>query len=240
MSVTTLDTPVPSQVPSPSRQLLYILTVFGLLPVAIGFALSLHDFIAHVLAGISGLVLGAVLAVALIDRLLAQRRSEQWHTVRNQMFGLICERIVEMSTDYSGALSGSPRFFDRVGPEDNPVARPEIAAALTDLVIAVEAAVPELSRDVDDPDRASSRVLFDQVTPLVLPLQEAMTTRVIALGDDPHLVGHLLALERAQRSWRTWIEAVEHAGAPDSYAWDQATLTLKVAGDLYYYILRSW
>jgi hypothetical protein len=223
--------------PAPSRRLLYALTVAGLIPVVLGFAFSLPDFIAHVLAGVAGLILGAVLAVVLIDRLLSQRRSEQWHVVRDQMLALICERIVEVGADYSSALPGKQGFFDRVGPEDDPVARPDVAIGLRELTAAVRDAAPELSKDVDYPDRASTRLLYDQVEPLLAPLQDAMTTRVIALGDDPGLVAQLLSLERAQQKWRIWIETVERAGAPDSYAWEQATLALAAACDLYEYIL---
>jgi hypothetical protein len=215
------------------------LTIAGFFPVALGFALHLHEFIAHVLAGVSGLILGAVLAVWLIDGLLARRRSEHWHAVRGQMLSLACERIIEMAADYAAVIPGEHSFIDRVGPEDDPLAKPEIATALAELLDATALASLELALEVEDPDRASTRLLYDQVKVRIAPLQESMTTRVIALGDEPHLVVRTLALERAHQNWHNWLGEVERAGAPDRYAWEQATLTLKAASELYAYILQS-
>jgi hypothetical protein len=227
-----------SQPHGASRNLLAVLVIAGFLPVALGFVLHLHEFIAHVLAGASGLILGAVLAVWLIDSLLARRRSEHWHAVRVQMLSLACERIVEMASDYAAAIPGEHGFIDRVGPEDNPMAKPEIATALTELLDATAVAASELALDVENPNRASTRLLYDQIKLRIAPLQESMTTRVIALGDEPHLVVHTLALERAHQNWHNWLGEVERAGAPDRYAWEQATMTLKAASELYAYILQ--
>jgi hypothetical protein len=224
---------------SPSRQLLLVLTLAGVAPFAVGFALPLHDFIAHFLAAIAGLILGAVLAVTLIDRLLAQRRTEEWDIVRKQMLGPVCERIVEMASDFAAMIPHAASFLDRVAPEPDPFARPEIATALDELVNVGEAAISRLAAEIEEVDRASSRVLYDQVAALIVPLQGTTTTRIVSLGEDPGLVSHLLELERAQQQWLKWLEMVEHDGAPDSFAWEQAVLTLATAGVLYRYILAG-
>jgi hypothetical protein len=66
-----------------------------------------------------------------------------------------------------------------------------------------------------------------------------MTTRIIVLGDEPLLVEALLTLERAERQWQAWIETVEDWGAPDGFAWRNATNTLEAATAVYGYFVSN-
>lgn len=220
-----------------SGKLLAALTLIGLAPVVIGFAVE-DGFLPHVLAGLAGLILGAVLAVVLIEQLLQRRRKEQWRLAREEMISAICEALVEMAGSFALVLPGANHFLDFVGPEDDPVARPQIAQALQDLVGQTEAHYKALSLVVEDPDLASSRTVYDDAA-LALRMVDRATTRVIVLGDEPGLVKLMLALERAQQRWEQWLETVEQQGAPDRISWHQALLTIRAAADIYAYFVSD-
>jgi hypothetical protein len=95
-----------------------------------------------------------------------------------------------------------------------------------------------LAREIDA-DISSSRALYTDVAPTIARFSPDMTTRVIVLGDEPDLVEALLKLERAEHQWRVWIEAVEHSGAPDAFAWREALGTLVAATTVYGYFVIS-
>jgi hypothetical protein len=219
-----------------SREPLIVLSLIGLAPAVAGLIFDVEGFLAHVLAGVSSLILGAVLAVVLIDQLLQQRRREQWQTVRDAIRRAICEGVVDMATSFALVVADGEQFLGLVGPEDDPLPRPQIAAALRKLVVDSEANREYLAKELE-PDTASSRALYEQVAPTIAQFGATMTTRVIALGDEPQLVESLLALERAEHQWKSWVETVEGWGAPDAYAWQQATNTLRAAGNLYSYFV---
>ncbi len=219
-----------------SRWMLVVLTVAGVVIAVVGFLLEANGFLGNVLAGLSSLILGAVLAVVLIEQLLRRRRREQWHVARGEIRRAICEGMVDMASSFAMVLADDSGFLGIAAAEDDPVARPQIAVALQLLILAIEDGAAGLAAQLE-PDRASSRVLYDQVAPAVAPLRTDTTTRVIVLGDEPQLVAALLAFERTERRWVGWVEAVERSGAPDLMAWQQATSTLRAAVEVYEYFV---
>jgi hypothetical protein len=216
-----------------SSTAIWVLTMVGLAPAVLGFALDLSDFEAHALAGVSGLILGAVLAVVLIDELLRRRRREHWALVYAEMRRSIAEAVLEMGTRFAAMLPGRSAFLDLAGPEDDPLPRADIADSLQRLLDDLRRGATSLAADIEQPDRSSTRRLYDQVAPIAAPLRTATTTRVIALGDQPLLVSALLTFERAERLWQSWLLAVEHEGAPDRFAWEHAVATLSAATGVY-------
>jgi hypothetical protein len=219
-----------------TRRLLAALAVLGLGITVLGFALEAEGFSGNTLAGLSSLILGAVLAVALIDQLLRRRHREHWSIARAEICRAICEAVVEMASSFALSVSDDLEFLRLVGAEDDPVTRPQIWLALCDLVEAARAAEQRLSSRLE-PELASSRTLYEQVARVVAPLRIATTTRVIVLGDEPQLVAALLELERAEQRWRSWVDTVEREGAPDYIAWRHATATLQAGTDVYGYFL---
>jgi len=219
-----------------SRGPLILLSLVGFAPAIVGLIFDVGGFLAHVLAGASSLILGAVLAVVLIDQLLQQRRRTQWQTVRDAIQRAICEGVVDMATSFALVTSDGERFLGMVGPEDDPLPRLQIDLALRRLVEDSEANQEALAAQLE-PDIASSRSLYEQVSPAIARFGGTMTTRIIALGDEPKLVEALLMLERAEHQWRSWVETVENWGAPDVYAWQQATNTLRAGVAVYGYFL---
>jgi hypothetical protein len=214
------------------------LGAIGLAIAGVGFLLDLKGFLGNVLAGLSSLILGAVLAVGLITHLLNRQRREQWCVVRREIVRAVCEGVVSMATAFALVLSDDAGFLDLTGSAADLVAQPQIAAALLGLIAVAEADAAELAAGFEL-DRASSRVLYDQVAVAVEPLRAATTTRVIVLGDEPRLVEVLLILERRERLWGELVTMVERAEALDEMAWQQATDTLRASVDVYRYFLSK-
>jgi hypothetical protein len=219
-----------------SGRLLAILAAAGVGVAGIGFGVEAEGFAGNALAGLSSLILGAVLAVVLINQLLQRQHREHWAIARAEICRAICEVIVDMASSFALFVSDGNGFLGLVGPEDDPIARPQIWLALGDLIEATAADEQRLSSQLE-PDLASSRALYDQVATVVSPLRTATTTRVVVLGDEPTLVAALLSLERAERRWGSWVQTVETEGAPDSIAWQHATATLRAGADVYGYFL---
>jgi hypothetical protein len=216
-----------------TRTAVLLLTAAGFAPAILGFALGLPDFEAHALAGLSGLILGAVLAVGLIDELLRRRKRETWALVYGEIRRSISEAVLDLSTRFAAMLPGQSAFLEVAGPEDDPFPRADVAHSLEQLLTEVRGRLPQLAGELDQPDRSSTRRLYDQVAPIAAPLRTATTTRVIALGDEPRLVSALLDFERAERRWHGWLLAVEQEGAPDTFAWEHALATLSAAAGVY-------
>jgi hypothetical protein len=219
-----------------SRWLLVALAAAGVLVTILGFALQAEGFTGNTLAGLSSLIVGAVLAVALIDHLLRRQHRERWAIARAEICRTICEAVVDMASSFALSVSDDLEFLRLVGPESDPVASPQIWHSLRDLVEATSSAEHMLSSQLE-PELASSQTLYEQVAPIVAPLRIATTTRVVVLGDEPRLVAALLNLERAEQRWRDWVYMVEREGAPDGLAWQHATATLRAGADVYGYFL---
>jgi hypothetical protein len=221
-----------------SRLLLVVLCALGLAPAIAGLAFNVEGFLAHILAGLAGLILGAVLAVWLIDRLLRERRRAQWQVVRAAIRRTICERVVDLGTSYAIAVNTDHDFIGLVGPEDAAIPHHKIRAALSQLCIDLRGAQAALAIQLA-PDLASSRSLYSEVSPAITLLGQEMSTRIIVLGDEPVLVETLLVLEREEHQWHAWIETVEQWGAPDKFAWQKATGTLEAAIAVYGYFVTN-
>lgn len=101
----------------------------------------------------------------------------------------------------------------------------------------LERAIPDLAATLEV-DAASSRSLHSATQMSLGPIRDLLTTRVIALGDEPDLVRRLMELERHERTWRDWIDQVEHWGAPDRLAWEEALATLRAAVGTYLYFVE--
>jgi hypothetical protein len=221
-----------------SGRLLAGLAAAGMAVAGLGFAVEAEGFAGNALAGLSSLILGSVLAVALIDQLLRRRHREHWSAARDEICRAICEAIVDMASSFALFVSSGNGFLDMVGPEDDAFARPRIGSALCDLIDAIRDDEPRLSSQLE-PDLASSRTLYDEVSTIIASLRTVMTTRVVVLGDEPQLVAALLNLERAERQWESWVVMVERDGAPDGLAWRHATATLQAGADVYSYFLPA-
>ena len=113
----------------------------------------------------------------------------------------------------------------------------EMAGALDELATAARSVATSLAASLES-DVASTRAVYDQSARALEPLHGAIT-RVIMLGDEPDLVKRMLALERALRVWGTWVTEVEHAGAPDSIAWEQAISALETGTEVYKYFVAQ-
>ena len=218
-----------------SGPILIGLSVVGAALVLLGFKLHLRDFGVHMMAGAAGLILGAVLAVVLIDKLQRQRRSEQWKLVSDEIRRSVSEGVVTMALEFAGYLHVSDDLLRQSSPAEEPAPDRAVASALKNLVATTAAMAPECALDLD-PDRGSSRQLYDQAA-VVLP--GATVTRLIALGDQPKLVATLMRFERVERLWADWIAMVEQAGAPDRVAWAYATSTLRAGSELYAHFAGS-
>jgi hypothetical protein len=108
---------------------------------------------------------------------------------------------------------------------------------LEELGDVARAEAPSLAASLEA-DVASTRIVYDEAARALEPMQGA-TTRVIMLGDEPALVKRMLAFERAQRLWGTWVTEVEHAGAPDRIAWAQAISALDAGTAVYKYFVAE-
>ncbi len=154
---------------------------------------------------------------------------------RGEMRRAICESVVDIGSAFALYVADGDAFLGLVGPESDPLARPQILQALRHLVSAAGTDEQRLGSQLQ-PDLASSRTLYEQVSKMVGSLRVAMTTRVVVL-DEPELVILLLNLERAERRWGSWVQVVERDGAPDDIAWRHATVTLRACADVYDHFL---
>jgi hypothetical protein len=64
-------------------------------------------------------------------------------------------------------------------------------------------------------------------------IKSVLSPRVLALGADPELSGLLLQLEDHEEDWQAWMKTARDWGAPESFAWDEATSALEVAAGIY-------
>jgi hypothetical protein len=221
-----------------TRHLLLALAAAGIVVTGLGFAIEAEGFAGNSIAGLSSLLLSVVLAVGLIDQMLRRKRREQWSAVRDEMSRAICEAILDMAWSFALVVPDNMGFAETVANERDSFASPRIWRALCDLVEAATVDTDSLAAQLA-PHLASTRVLYDQTAGVVASFRSEMTTRDAVMGDEPKLVEALLAMERAERGWRSQLEMVEREGAPDRLAWASATAALRAGSEVYGYFVTS-
>jgi len=218
------------------RSVLGLVCLVGSAVLIAGLIAAPDGFFGNVVAETAGVLLGAVLAVTLIEKILSQQRREQWDAVRDEIVRAISDALLAAATSiYETTGMGYP-LLEAVG-EDTTL-RPEIAEAMALLPDEIEAAIPAFAANLE-PSLASSRVAFDAVDIEFAPVRDLATTRVVAMGNEPELVALLLRVERREKDWRSGIVLVETENAPDILAWHHAVETFRAVAALYGYLARN-
>jgi hypothetical protein len=216
------------------------LVAVAIIAAVLGLFLDVGGFLGNLAAEVVGVAASIVLAVLAVDVLLERRRRQRWDDVRDQTLRAIYVRVGDLMVDAmldgpveSLMRSQDPlnlhpgeardeRFWDAVVPEDP--ASPGAVEAMEDLAAFLRENSEQLAHhDDDDAGWASSRLLYDEVHEEISQLRDVLTPRVLELADDPELVSRLLALEKADRSWRSSLWLIEKGwGMPDRYGWQSA------------------
>lgn len=219
------------------RGMLVLLLLLGSAAAVFGLADETDGFLGNAIAEVSGVTLGAVLAVTLIERVIARQRTERWSPVREEIRRAVCSQVVAMAIDFHMATPQPGRLLETLDAR-YAVERAEVADAMSEVADALDAAIPQLASAIE-PDLASSRSLHTSIELSFEPIRDLLTTRVVVLGDEPDLVRRLMALEHHERRWRFSIHGVERFGAPDSHGWEPASSMLRAGIEAYRYFLRN-
>ncbi len=119
----------------------------------------------------------------------------------------------------------------------------QISQTITRLAESMRTILPARSEPPDpadpDPYTESPHALHEAVADDFAYIKTVLTPRVVTLASNPTLVELLLRLEDHEEDWRSWTTLADEWGAPDLYAWRQATAALEVAAEILHLPTRA-
>jgi hypothetical protein len=229
---------------SPS-DMLGLLIFFALAGAGGAIAIDSKSAWVSILIGISGLLVGVVLALTLSDRIVRTTRRKRWLRVSGQIADLVRRHVVRVAVEFERTLEDRQLLVKRGWQPFPALANPastefaEMDSALQSLVERIYDSADDLGRGTDGLGRpvdvaiSSSARLLQAVDPHMAQLRESITTRVIVVADNPDLVRPLLDLERAHEGWRAFVYDVVRFGTADAQSWQSAAAALAAAAALF-------
>lgn len=193
---------------------------------AIGFK-SIDGFGENVYSELVGILISALIAVLLVERILDRREAERWKSVREQT-----------RTHLLGLAAISARGFwlgiplpAREGISDDPVFYGD---GLAEMLEAVAKALAERSYEIDNFEHCSDDVKGrEEALELLESLREPLSHLINGLGpriyasDDPELIALFAHLIERKMRWETFRNTDLH-----SMVWIDAAMTAEALANL--------
>jgi hypothetical protein len=176
------------------RWLAWTAAVVAVIAVAGGFLIDPKGFAGNALAELAGMIASILVAVLVVERLVAADRNRRWSEVADSTLRTLNNAVVQTSLEIY-LLLPAPRPPD-ADPFSMGIAD-ELPSALATLAAAFHkpsnaAALPDDPREIYELVRESSALIRETIVP-----------RLLLIGGAPALVSPLVALERS-------IEALEY------------------------------
>ena len=180
-----------------------------------------EGFAENVLAEVAGITLGALVAIAVVDRLLTARRSREWARVRVAILRSLCQYLDELALDFY-LVYPVPGSADATLLQDLALKSGKKAATAMETLAdqtRARAQQPQVGRSSDS---SSSRDLYTAASTPLRAIREVHTPRVIGVAEEPELVELLTTLEERDPKWAVALYNIEEWGAPDEIGWEAA------------------
>jgi hypothetical protein len=194
------------------------LSVIAVLLLAGGFVLDYRSFAGNVLSELAGILLSAVVAVLIFERIADRERHRKWEAVRSQLSGIIFSHLTDIAFEVYIAL---PVEVRKANPDPvtmlvaNDEVTSDIVSSATELRDIVQANIGVLM--AIDHDYAYSRPVYESVMPSVNRIRDTLVPQLLQLGQKPQLVVELSGLERAVRGWEWNLKMNELYGGPSAW-----------------------
>lgn len=212
-----------------SRSISVALGATTVAALAVGFGLNLDGFDSNVLAELAGVALSVLIAYTLVEALLRRERRREWSAVSDATRAAIATRVQSLAFEYYLVETAPDAHVNASTPEQHAAALDLMAGRLT-------ASSERLGR-LDPDEFATTQELHDRVSEDLLFLREVLAPRVMQIGQEPELVGLLLAVEVAEREWHEAIRLIrDDWGLPNTVAWERAAATLEAVARLYRHV----
>lgn len=197
------------------------LSLVAALLLAGGFLLDYRSFTGNVLSELSGIVISAVLAVLIFERIAERERRRRWEEVRGQLHRVLYRMLTDIAFEVYIALPVEVRKGNRdvitmmVVADDVTSDVVSSAAELRDMV---QVNIGALVAIDEDDEYSRSRSTYDSLMPSVNRIRDTLVPQFLQLGQDPQLIVALSGIERAVQVWEWNLKMNELYGGPS--AWD--------------------
>ena len=219
--------------PVSSKHVAVLAGVTTVVAGALGFLLTPTGFVGNLLAETAGVAISVAIALALVDRISTAERNRRWAQVGAHTERAIKQRILNIAWAYYLYAQMSLDEMDEEFMYRTSLDQPETttAKAITDLSVANRKLLRPRATATDSTE--SPEALHRDVAQDLAHITGVLTPRVIDLASDPELAELLLRLEGHHDEWRGWMVTAEGWGAPDKFAWREATCCLEIGAAIF-------
>jgi hypothetical protein len=208
-----------------------ILAVSIVLLLSAGVLIDYRSFAGNVLSEVAGILLSAMLAVLIFERIANRERQRRWEGVRSQLCGALSSHLADIAFEVYVGLPANmrttePSHMIALATSDEI---PRGVATVRNTVRANSAAL--LS------GRSSAGPVYDAVVPNLNRIRDALVPQFLQLGQDPELVVRLSGLESAVRVWEGNLRLNQLYGTPST--WTGIVDVLDAVHEILGYLRRS-
>jgi hypothetical protein len=208
-----------------------ILAVSTVLLLGAGVLMDYRSFVGNVLSEVAGILLSAMLAVLIFERIANRERQRRWEGVRSQLCGALSSHLGDIAFEVYIGLpadmrNAEPSFIHALVTGDEI---PRGAAAVRNIVRANSVALRA--------GRSSAGPVYDAVLPNLNRIRDSLVPQFLQLGQDPELVVNLSGLESAVRLWEGNLRLNQLNGTPST--WTGVVDVLDSVHEVLVYLRRS-
>jgi hypothetical protein len=217
------------------------LTVFLLaLLTAAGLLHDSEAFVGNVVAELVGIAIGVVVALFLVDRVAASRKSERWLRVREQTLDAIFAHITDLTRKCLLYTPIGDQFEDGWVELWFSLQEERPASRMTGVLRSIATVVAERAEDMSGSEgsgAATSRLALDAVAPHVAQIRDVLVPRLIDFDEVPALVERLLVMTDAEREWSLQVAFSEKGDLQEIWvAWDRAGQFFAASAEVVVYL----
>jgi hypothetical protein len=188
-----------------------VLAVGTVLLLGVGVLIDYRSFVGNMLSEVAGILLSAILAVLIFERIANRERQRRWEGVRSQLCDALSSQLADIAFEIYVGLPGDMRNAEP-SLMNGLVTGDEILRGVATVRNTVRANGAALLSG-----RSSAGSVYDAVLPNLNRIRDALVPQFLQLGQDPELVVNLSRLESAVRLWEGSLRLNQLYGTPSTW-----------------------
>ncbi len=218
------------------RALLVLLVGVAVVFLLLGSLLSFRDFAGNLLAELSGIAIGILVAVLFLERYERSRRERQWASVRNYTLGAMAAHLCDLASYLPIYLPIEDHRPVGKILEGRNLPNPVAVEGFQHLLGQMDSVPDSISPDKSSSDAAIE--FYEAVTWDLDQIQNVLTPRLTLSTSDQSLIDTAVRFDHVRRGLHNAI--IGHRLVVTQSVFPRLVDLLSAASELYRAISRKW